>query len=182
MTYLTILHWIFLVVLLAIVVGAIVVALRLLRGQVLVVSIIVTFISAFFIASIGFISLDDYTKKARVTNLENSRDLRNEMMVFTGDVTNVGDYTIGTVTLEIKLINKGSATSRASGKDFYQPNSFWDMISGSSGNKQQRPNTITVEEVIAVKLKPGERRRFKVPFKFPPYFTGVRFRTKVIAH
>ena len=182
MTYLTVLHWILIVIVLALVVGTLVVSLRALRGQVLIVSVIMTFIIAFFILSIGFISLDEHTKKVQLGELESKRNLLHETMVFTGDVRNIGNYKIGTVTLEIKLINQASATSHASGKDFYQPNSFWDMISGSTQKKQQRPNTITIERVVAKNLEPVYRERFKIEFKFPPYFSGVRFRTKVSAH
>ncbi|KIM09267.1 MAG: hypothetical protein KU28_01125 [Sulfurovum sp. PC08-66] len=182
MTYLTFFHWLLLGVLGGLYVLVTMVMLRKLRGQFLAVGILIWTLSIFAIASIGMISLDKQTKKVTIDDLENKRNLRSETLVFTGYVSNVGDFTVGEVTLSIKLINKGSAAGTVKGTDFYQTNNFWEMMFSAKGDKKAKPNTITIERVIATNLKPEERRAFSVDFAFPTYFSDVAFRTTVSAH
>ena len=50
--------------------------------------------------------LDKYTKKGIVEGVKSERVLRNESIVFRGQVRNVGKFTISKCTLTIKLINQ----------------------------------------------------------------------------
>lgn len=147
-----------------------------LRNSIILSSILVNTMLAFII----LMALDKYTKKAKVYNLDNYRLLQTEQIVFTGVVKNVGNYTIGKVELEIKLVNKGHATGNVKGANFYKPSGFGDMFSNTS--KDYQPQTLIETPIIAENLEPGESRRFRVAFEYPPYFKGVTQFTRIFAH
>lgn len=146
------------------------------RNSIIFSSILVNVMLAFII----LMALDKYTKKVEVFNLSNYRLLQTEQIVFTGVVKNIGNYTIGKVELEIKLVNKGHATNNVKGTNFYKPSGFSDMFSTSS--KDYQPQTLIETPVIAENLEPGESRRFRVAFEYPPYFKGVTQFTRIFAH
>lgn len=146
------------------------------RNSIIFSSLLVNIMLSFII----LMALDKYTKKAEVFNLDNYRLLQTEQIVFTGTVKNVGNFTIGKVELEIKLVNNGHATNNVKGTNFYKPSGFLDMFNTSSKNYQ--PQTLIETPVIAENLKPGETRRFRVAFDYPPYFKGVTQFTRIFAH
>jgi len=132
---------------------------------------------------IGFIlmmALDKYTKKAQVYNLQNHRLLQTEQIVFTGVVKNEGNYMIGRVELEIKLVNRGHVSGNVKGGTFYKPSGFAEMF--GSATRDYQPQTLIETPVLAENLKPGEARRFRVAFEYPPYFKGVTQFTRIYAH
>ncbi len=146
------------------------------RNSIIISSILVNTMLAFII----LMALDKYTKKATVYNLSNYRLLQTEEIVFTGVVKNVGNYTIGKVELEIKLVNKGHATGNVKGANFYKPSGFSDMFNNSS--KDYQPQTLIETPIIAENLQAGESRRFRVAFEYPPYFKGVTQFTRIFSH
>lgn len=185
MTYFTIFHWMLTAVFIAMFIVAFFFALRL-KGQIRLMALIVLTLVTIVTYGVGLISLDKRTKKAEIIKFHNKRVLRNETIVFTGYVVNTGSYKIGKSTLELKLINKGTATGRVKGEDFYQPNGFFANLfsfdSGGNVKKKQRPGTLTKEYVVARNLMPGERKKFKFRFKFPTYFQDINFRLKLNNH
>lgn len=180
MTYFTIWHYIALLIGFIIFVLTIILALREkrpnIRTSIIVSSLLVNTILAFII----LMALDKYTKKAEVFNLNNYRLLQTEQIVFTGMVKNIGNYTIGTVELEIKLVNNQHTTNHIKGTNFYKSSGFLDMFNTSSKNYQ--PQTLIETSIIAENLKPGETRRFRVVLDYPPYFKGVSQFTQIFAH
>ncbi|MDD2838183.1 MAG: DUF2393 family protein [Sulfuricurvum sp.] len=132
---------------------------------------------------VGFIvmmALDKYTKIAKVYNLDNHRLLQTEQIVFTGVVKNEGSYTIGKVELEIKLVNRGHVSGNVKGGNFFKASGFADMFGNAS--KDYQPQTLIETPILAENLKPGESRRFRVVFDYPPYFKGVTQFTRIFAH
>ncbi len=185
MTYFTIFHWISTIVIAALFFGLFLLTVAKLKGQFRLVGILVILIVAPTVEFMAVISLDKKTKIATLERFENKRVLRTEEIVFTGYVVNRGEYTIGTSTLEIKLINHGHATGRVSGTSFYRPNSFWETFFGSDSAKEknkERPGTLLKSIVVAKDLPAGERRKFKVRFKYPSYFRDVAILTKLSNH
>ena len=92
---------------------------------------------------------------------------------------NTGNHTIGEVTFEIKLVNKGRATGNVKGGNFYKPSGFLDFFGGGMNILSSKPQTITKEFVVAQNLKPGHAKQFRVYFKYPGYFSNVSHFTKV---
>jgi preprotein translocase subunit SecG len=130
--------------------------------------------------------LDQYTKKAKVYNLKNTRLLTEEMITFRGTVRNEGDFKIGTVKLYIKLANKGLSTEGLKGSDVYQPSSslfgYFGLDGANKERKKKKLQTLEREFVIARNLKPGKSKRFYIKMEYPPYFVRPALITKVYSH
>ena len=140
----------------------------------------VTLVSA-FIAGLSIVVIDKYTKKVKLYKVKNKRLLGIEKIVYTGVVKNVGKYTIGEVTFEVKLVNKGNATGNIKAGSFYKPSGFFNLFS-SGADVLYKPQSITKEFVVAKNLKPGTAKSFRVYFPFPPYFRSVAAFTKARGH
>ncbi len=124
--------------------------------------------------------VDKYTKEVKLYKMKNKRLLSTEKIIYTGIVKNEGNYMIGKVKVEIKLVNKGHATGNVKGGNFYKPSGFADFFSASG--KTSKPQSITKEFVVATNLKPGAAKSFRVYFDYPPYFRSVADFTKVSGH
>ena len=141
----------------------------------------VTLVSV-FMAIFSIFIVDKYTKHVKLYNLRNSRLLSLERIYYSGIVKNVGNYPIGKVTLEIKLVNKGHVIGSVKGGDFYKPSGFLGFFTSGLGIKKSRPQTVVKKFVVARNLKAGHAHQFYVYFEFPPYFSDVSQFTKLTAH
>lgn len=131
----------------------------------------------------SIMAVDKYTKKVEVYKVENKRLLSIEKIIYTGIVKNEGNYEIGKVTFEVKLVNKGHVTGNVKAGSFFKASGFFDFFSTESDRSASyRPQTIVKEFVVAKNLKPGEARAFRVYFDYPPYFRSVASFTKVTGH
>ena len=143
--------------------------------------LITTFIVSTFLAVFSVFVVDKYTKKASLHRLKNKRILSIEKIVYTGFVKNEGQFTIGKVKLEVKLVNKGHATGNVKGGNFYQPSGFFDFFSDGY-HLRHKPQTLIKEVVVATNLRPGEKHRFRFYFDYPGYFRSVAQFTKLSCH
>ncbi|MCW8895633.1 MAG: DUF2393 domain-containing protein [Sulfurimonas sp.] len=174
-------HYISLSVILSIFILFLLIALREDNRKLVVQIIISAFLVCVVIAGFAIAAVDKYTKKAGLYKLENKRILSIEKIAYSGVVKNEGNYEIGEVTFEIKLVNKGHATGNVRAGSFFKPSGFFDFFSGGS-NRSDKPQQITKEFVVAKNLKPGEAKAFKVYFDYPPYFKSVSHFAKIYAH
>ncbi|NPA59693.1 MAG: DUF2393 domain-containing protein [Epsilonproteobacteria bacterium] len=133
------------------------------------------------LAGFSIVAVDKYTKKVKLYKLKNKRLLSIEKIIYTGIVKNEGNYKIGKVKVEIKIVNKGHATGNVKGGNFYKPSGFFDFFSGGS-NTIYKPQTVTKEFVVAKNLKPGSAKAFRIYFDYPPYFKSVSQFVKVYGH
>lgn len=136
---------------------------------------------AVFLASFSILVVDKYTKKVALYKLENKRLLSIEKIVYSGIVKNEGEHTIGEVTFEIKLVNKGHATGNIKGGNFYKSSGFMDFFTGGY-NLLSKPQSLTKEFIVAKNLKPGQAKAFRVNFAYPPYFRSTSQFAKVYGH
>jgi len=118
------------------------------------------------------ILVDKYTKKVSIFKVENKRLLSIEKISYSGKVRNDGNYEIGEVIVEIKLINKGHVTGNVKGGNYFKSSGFFEFFTGGS-NLSYKPQTIIKEFVVAKNLKPGQTKSFRVYFDWPPYFRQV---------
>ena len=137
-----------------------------------------TVVVSVFLAVFSVLVVDKYTKEVKLYRLKNKRLLSIEKIVYTGIVKNTGNFEIGKVTFEIKLVNKGHATGNVKGGNFYKSSGFLDFFSGGY-NLNFKPQSITKEFVVAKNLKPGEAKSFRVYFDYPGYFRSVAQFSKV---
>jgi hypothetical protein len=133
------------------------------------------------VAGFSIMAVDKYTKVVKLYKLENKRLLSTEQIIYTGVVKNEGKYTIGEVTFEIKLVNKGHVTGNVKAGSFFAPSGFADFFGGGA-NVLYKPQTIKKEFVVANNLKAGESQQFRVYFDFPPYFRSVADFSTVKGH
>ena len=140
--------------------------------------VISTTVVTIFLAIFSVVVVDKYTKEVKLYKLKNKRLLNIEKIIYTGIVKNTGNFEVGEVTFEIKLVNKGHATGNVKGGNFYKASGFLDFFSGGY-NMKFKPQTITKEFVVAKNLKPGEAKAFRVYFDYPGYFRSVAQFSKV---
>jgi len=173
-------HYFVLFIIFLIFVSGIITAFKQQRKKLVVPMLISTLLVTSLLAVFSVLIVDKYTKIVKLYKVKNKRLLSTEQIIYTGIVKNEGKYTIGKVTFEIKLVNKGHATGNVKGGNFYKPSGFLDFFSGS--NKSYKAQTVVKEFVVATNLKPGTAKSFRVHFKYPPYFRSVADFKKVTAH
>lgn len=174
-------HYIVLSIILLIFIGGMVSAFRQTNKKLIFPMIISVSLISVLLVGFSIVVVDKYTKIPKVYKLENKRLLSIEKIVYTGIVKNEGNHEIGTVKIEIKLVNKGHATGNVKGGNFYKPSGFFDFFS-SGKDILYKPQTIIKEFVVATNLKPGEAKAFRVYFEWPPYFRSVAQFVKVMGH
>ena len=121
--------------------------------------------------------IDKYTKFASLHKLKNQRLLSIEKIVYSGMIKNDGDYTIGEVTFEIKLVNQAHLSGNSRPKSVKKTGGFLDLLQGKAG--ASKVQSIEEEFVIARNIKPGEVKSFRVNFDYPPYFKNVSYFTRL---
>lgn len=134
------------------------------------------------LGGIGIAVVDKYTKVVKLYKLENKRNLSTEKIMYTGVVKNEGNFEIGEVVFEIKLVNKGHVSGNVKAGTFYKPSGFSEFFSGDGGDRNNKPQQVTYEFVVAKNLRPGQSQDFRVYFDYPPYFVGVTQFSKLYAH
>jgi hypothetical protein len=140
----------------------------------------VTLIS-FLIGGFAFVVVDKYTKEPKLYKLKSKRLLNIEKVVYTGIVKNEGNYEIGEVTFELKLVNKGLEAGNVKAGSFFQVSGFAEFF-GQGAGILYKPQTIIKKFIVAKNLKPGEAQSFRVYFDYPPYLKSVSQFTKVYGH
>ncbi|MFT7860955.1 MAG: DUF2393 family protein [Sulfurimonas sp.] len=141
-----------------------------------------TVLISVFLAVFSVFVVDKYTKNAQIYKIKNKRILSIEKIVYTGIVKNTGNFTIGKVVLEIKLVNRGHATGNVKGGNFYKSTGFLEFFTEGMGIERDKPQTIVKRFVIAKKLTPGKAKSFRVYFDYPPYFSSVADFIKIETH
>lgn len=142
-------------------------------------SFLVIVTAAFF----SLMALDKYTKIATLYGVKNTRILRNETIVFTGFVKNKGDYKIGEIVLNVKLVNRGHVTGNVRGGSFYRPSGIIDFLTSFGEDKSTyKPQKVEEQFVVAKNIEPGKAVFFRVEMPYPPYFKHVAEFTTISAH
>ena len=172
MTLLNYWHYIFLGLSLLMFIGGIVVSFKQKKNLIIPMIISVTLVSAVF-AIFSVLVVDKYTKVVKLYKVKNKRLLSTEQIIYTGIVKNEGNHPIGKVVFKIKLVNKGHATGNVKGGNFYKPSGFMDFFGGGFGMRDDKPQSVTKEFVVAKNLKPGTSKSFRVYFRYPGYFRSV---------
>ncbi len=182
MTLLNYWHFIVFGVVFLIFIGGVVTALKQTNKKLVLPMIFSVALVSVLLGGFSVVAVDKYTKKAKIYKLKNKRLLSTEQIVYSGIVKNEGDFPIGKVKMEIKLVNKGHATGNVKGGNFYKASGFFDFFENGLGMSKSKPQSVTHEFVIAKRLKPGEARAFRVHFRYPPYFRSTADFIKLSTH
>lgn len=141
-----------------------------------------TLLVSLFLAVLSVFVVDKYTKSVILAKVENKRILSIEKIVYSGTVKNTGDFAVGEVVLEIKLVNRGHATGNVKGGNFYKSTGFFEFFNEGLGIDKDKPQTIVKRFVVAKNLQAGKAKSFRVYFDYPPYFSSVADFIKIEAH
>jgi hypothetical protein len=180
-THFTIWHYAAVIASLTIFVLLVIIALRQSNRKMIISMIFSSFLVMSLVTAFMIMALDKYTKKAVIAKLDNRRMLMSEKIVYTGYVTNVGNYTIGEVRIEFKLVNKGHVTGNVKGGSFFKPSGFAEFFGGGE-KRAYRPQKLVETVVVARDLKPGKSQFFNVSLDYPPYFKHVAHFQRIFAH
>jgi len=135
----------------------------------------VYFLSAAGLLFIAILMIDNSTKKPTLVRVDHHRFLPKEQIIYTGMVRNSGEYTIGEVSVEIKLINQDTGVKEKN--PTYQSNAFAELM-GDKG-LERKPSYTIHTEAVATNLKPGRSKKFWIAIPYPPYFKGHTENIKV---
>lgn len=181
MTYFTIWHYLVVLVAILLIALGVFFAVKQQERKIVISMIFSIVLVIILLAGFTLVAIDKYTKKVYLGNVENHRILSLEKIVYTGVVQNIGNYNIGEVTLEIRLVNKAHKTGNIKPGSFFSPSGFIEFFGGGM-NILYKPQTIVKRFVVAKNLKPGKAQSFRVMFDYPPYFEQVSQFTTIKAH
>jgi hypothetical protein len=141
----------------------------------------ISVIIAYLLTTIGMmygiiLLIDTYTKKITLSDVKDRRFLPTEKIFFTGSVRNSGDYIVGKVRVEIKIINRDTAAKK--GEPSYQSNAFAELLGDDPTT--YKPSYLITTEIVATNLKPGQRKNFHITMPHPPHFKGYTVYPRVI--
>ncbi|OCS12291.1 hypothetical protein CFTD6690_01915 [Campylobacter fetus subsp. testudinum] len=105
------------------------------------------------VSILAMLIIDEYTKIAKIIQLDQNRVLINESIVFTGAIKNTGSHTITSCKFNIKLVN-----SPARG--------FFEIFKRNDTQLSTQSASFT----IGHSLKAGETRSFSVSMDYPAHF------------
>jgi len=165
-------HYFFLGIVVLIFIGGLIAAKKQPIKRLFIPMVVSVSLVSFLLAGIVVVAVDKYTKIVELSKLKNKRLLNIEKITYSGMVINKGNYPIGEVIFEIKLVNKGHATGNVKAGSFFKASGFFDFFSGGA-NVLYKPQTIIKEFVVARNLKAGQSKPFNVYFDYPPYFKNV---------
>ena len=180
MTHLTIWHYLTLVIVLFIFAGGVFISLKQEKKKLILPMLFSVTLVSLAIAVISMFIVDKYTKEVELHKLKHKRILSIEKIIYTGVVKNTGNYTIGKVTLDLKLVSRGKLGGLES-TTFYKTSSFFDIFSGAT-KSNIGSNVLKKSFIVAKNLKPGQAKSFRVYFKFPPNFRNISEYAKVYGH
>ena len=181
-TYFTIWHWSAIIAGIILFFFLVIVSLKEKNQKNIISMIFASFLVIVTAEVFAMMAIDKYTKIATLYGVKNTRILRNETIVFTGFVKNKGNYTIGEIKLNVKLVNRGHVTGNVKGGSFYRPSGLFDFFSSFGEKRTYKPQKVVEEFVVARKLAPGKATSFRVQMKYPPYFKHVSEFTTISAH
>ncbi len=179
MTYMTILHWLALFFFLTLFVVLVILSKKEHRPNIFWGMVFSAFLVTTMGALFSMFVIDKYTKKAKLVSIENHRILRTEEIVFKGIIKNVGRFKIGSCKLSIKMVNNPVKAGELSGGSIFKPSGLKFF---SKKSKNDKPNTVEREFIVARDLDPGAIQRFSVRMYYPPYFSKTRLVYHLYCH
>jgi len=182
-TYFTIWHWSAIIAFVFLFFLLVLVSLKEKNQKTMLSMIFSSFLVIVTAGVFTIMAIDKYTKLATLYGVKNTRILRNETIVFTGFVKNKGDYKIGEIVLNVKLVNRGHVTGNVRGGSFYRPSGIMDFLSSFGEDKTTyKPQKVEEKFVVATNIEPGKAVYFRVQMPYPPYFKHVAEFTTISAH
>ena len=109
-----------------------------------------------------FLTIEQYTKQAEISNVKFIRNLRTESVIISGRVTNKTKFDINKCFLELTITNKVGG-----GEGAFKAN--------SAKNVQRGSNSVHYDIQIIKTLPGNTYKDFQAQIPFPPQFVNVEF-------
>ena len=180
MIYFTIWHYVVLIIIFVLFVFGIIISMRQKNKSMVKPMLFSVILISLSIAFLSVFVVDKYTKHVKLYRLQDKKLYSIEKIIYSGLVKNTGNYTIGTVRLNIKIVNKRHRGNIKS-TTFYKSSGFLDFFHGTI-KKSKSSNTLTENFVVAHDLKPGKIKSFRIMFNFPSNFRNTSQYVKVSGH
>ena len=175
--YFTIIHWITLILFLLFMIFVIILSYQKLNTK----QFITTSLFAIPLLTFGLIgaiyTVDSVTKQAKLLEVSHRNVIRNETILFTGRVKNIGSFKIDSCYLIIDIYD--TRKNKLSHGVFTPIVWFTDLFGEA---KPPKPLFITKEVLIAQNLEAGKIKRFTVSVRNPTYMQGMRIKYKLNSH
>jgi len=182
-TYFTIWHWTAIITFTFLFFVLVLISLKEKNQKTMLSMIFSSFLVIVTASVFSVLAIDKYTKVATLYGVKNTRILRNETIIFTGFVKNKGNYKIGEIVLNVKLVNRGHVTGNVRGGSFYRPSGIIDFLTSfGEDRKTYKPQKVEEQFVVATNIEPGKAVFFRVQMPYPPYFKHVAEFTTISAH
>ena len=175
--YFTIVHWITLIVFLLLMIFVVIISYRNLNTKQFITASLFTIPLLTFGLIGSMYAVDSITKQVKLVEVSHRQVIRNETILFTGRVKNVGNFKVGTCYLEIDIYD--TRKNKLSHGVFTPIVWFSDLFGHAEPPK---PLFVTKEVLIAKNLEPGKTKTFTVSVRNPTYMQGMRINYKLIAH
>ncbi|CAM4079133.1 DUF2393 family protein [Campylobacter armoricus] len=133
----------------------------------MIIFCIVSFILALILTISLLLTIDQYTKKASLSNFSTYRRLANESIIIKGRVTNDTNFKISKCYLELRIIDDNKK-HEVSGEIFNQQN----FNSIKKANQQQRDVSYNIN--IASQLPGHTYKDFSFEVALPPHFQSYK--------
>ena len=122
----------------------------------------INFFATLIISYSLFITIDEHTIRAEVSDVSFTRNLRTETVLVRGRVTNLTKYPIQKCYLKLSIVNKLGASD-----DVFKQNQV--------RNTQGQQNSVHYNLLISDTLEGHTYKDFDVRIPFPPGFTRAEF-------
>lgn len=139
------------------------------------VSIFTLILSTFGAISVVY-TIDEFTKEAKLLQIQHSKIRSQEAYLIRGIVKNVGTHKIKKCTLEVTMSDKGA--NRLEHGVFKPMAWFSDLFEA----KPVDPIFISKDIIIATDLLPNESRGFRVTLPYPTFMKSIELKYKLTQH
>ena len=178
MSYFTFLHWIALAIIIVLCIVFLVLIVQNSDEKFPLPAVLTNFFAMIVLTAFIFYALDKYTKVASLEHMLIKKILINESFSISGQIRNIGDFTISTCSLEVKLSN--DSIESGAGVPIFQPKSAFDNLFKWERDTNAIETTRTF--VIAQDLYKGEMRNFSVYMRYPPSYAKPKVRYELLCH
>ncbi len=178
MTYLTGLHWMALLIIGSLSILIVLLTFKNTERKALFAPIMANLLITSLLIAFTFYALDKYTKIARLENMVQKKVLINESFSISGQIRNIGKFTIGKCKLEVKIFNASLERIGTDSAIFVPKSAFENFF-----KRDQLPTIETTKTfLIAENLTEGEMRNFTVFMPYPPAFEKPYTRYELFCH
>ena len=176
--YMTLLHWMAVVVFVLLFIILSLLSLREEKRNVMISMIFSSFLITFLGAIISIFVIDKYTKKAKILSYSQKRNLANETIMFTGQIQNIGNFKIGYCEIEVKLSNNAMKMGRPK-EAFFKPSTNLGPL---FSEKEIKANVVKQEFVVAKNLAAKKVKDFRIYMKYPPHMNAPGLKLTLNCH